>query len=102
MSYLLLLFITICAAHRKREQVWNTARTIVGKNPAVYRTSEDNKPIYYHSYGQPSAMGWDVDHIRPKSKGGSDDIGNLQTLTSHLNRGIGNSPNKPNRHHRKK
>jgi 5-methylcytosine-specific restriction endonuclease McrA len=43
-------------------------------------------------------MGWNIDHIKPKQKGGSDDIINLQALQSHINKSKGDNLVKKSRH----
>ena len=43
-------------------------------------------------------MGWNIDHIYPKQKGGSDDIINLQALQSHINKSKGDNIVKKSRH----
>jgi hypothetical protein len=35
-------------------------------------------------------MGWHIDHIKPSSKGGSDNPRNLQALQAHANMSKGN------------
>jgi CRISPR/Cas system Type II protein with McrA/HNH and RuvC-like nuclease domain len=47
--------------------------------------------MYKPSYGKVSQMGWDVDHITPQSKWGSDATRNLQALNASVNRGKGDS-----------
>lgn len=79
-------------------KVWNKAKKIRGKNPAKYRKDAYGKTIYKASYGKSSEMGWDVDHIRPKSRGGSNSVRNLQALNSSTNRSKGNSLKKKSRH----
>jgi 5-methylcytosine-specific restriction endonuclease McrA len=54
--------------------------------------------MYRNSHGKSSEMGWDVDHITPKSRGGSDATKNLQALNSSVNRGKGDSLIKKSRH----
>ena len=82
----------------KKDQVWEKAKTIEGKDPAQYRQDPYGNTIRYDSYGQGGAMSWDMDHIKPAAKGGSNDIRNLQALQSKTNREKGDSLVKKSRH----
>jgi len=70
----------------KAQHVWQKARRVKGKNPNLYRRDSQGNLIYKPAYGRNSSMGWQVDHIRPKSKGGSDAQRNLQALQTGANK----------------
>ena len=76
---------------RKRE-VWERATRVRGKDPKKYRKDPCGNEIYWGSYGKNSPMGWEIDHIRPKSLGGSDRLNNLQALQTRKNRSLGDFP----------
>lgn len=65
-----------------KDSVWEKARKIKGNNPDKYRTDVYGNTMYYGSYGKTTSMGWQIDHMKPKSKGGSNKLKNLQALNS--------------------
>ena len=82
------------------DAVWQKAKKVRGKDPNLSRQDPYGNLIYRHSYGLDSDMGWEVDHIKPKSKGGSDNIRNLQALNTQVNRKKGDDKRKASRHSR--
>ena len=82
----------------QNDKVWDNAKKVRGKDPDKYRQDPYGNPIYKASYGKPSEMGWEVDHIEPRSKGGSDATRNLQALNTSVNRGKGDDERKKSRH----
>ena len=73
-----------------KEKVFNSAKPIKGKNPNTFRQDPYGKTITKKSM--------DIDHIKPKSKGGSDSIVNLQAMHPSINRSKGNTLVKKSRH----
>jgi 5-methylcytosine-specific restriction endonuclease McrA len=78
-------------------KVYNKATPIKDVNPNIARIDASKNIILKDSYGNTNKPGsWDIDHKYPKSKGGTNNIRNLQPLNSHTNRSYGNKyPNKP-------
>ena len=61
--------------------VWEKAEPIPGRNPNEFRIDCYGRIMKFSDYGRrDSTYDWEIDHILPKSKDGSDDITNLQAL----------------------
>ena len=57
-----------------KKNVWEKAKSINNKNPNSYRLDPYGNQICYRFYGKDTPQGWQIDHIKPISKGGSNDI----------------------------
>ncbi len=68
------------ATREQIEDAWNKAKKIPGKNPDMYRQDLYGNTLYKACYGTNSDMGWEVDPVTPKAKGGSDAVQDLQAL----------------------
>ena len=58
------------------DKLWDTCPEMKRKDPDLYRRGANGDVMYKHSYGKSSDMGFQVDHIKPKSHGGSDCVRN--------------------------
>lgn len=73
------------------EKVWGHAKDVDGRNPDIWRRDFAGALIRRDQYGINCKYGWVVDHIKPKSSGGSDSLDNLQALHWRNNMSKGNS-----------
>jgi len=69
-----------------KNAVWKKGIPIPGKDPSVERKDSCGARMIYTNHGKTVATGWEIDHIKPKSKGGNDAINNLQPLQWENNR----------------
>lgn len=86
------------ATKEQIEKSWNNAKRVSGKDPDLYRKDPYGNLIFKSSYGKNSNMGWEVDHITPKAKGGSNATRNLQALKTEINRSKQDTLKKKSRH----
>lgn len=75
------------------DAVWKKARTVPGTDPEQVRKDPCGAWIERKNFGKTTHMGtgWEIDHIFPVERGGTDKLNNLQALQWENNRQKGNS-----------
>lgn len=76
-----------------KQAVWKKAKKIKDMDPDEYRLCKiSGNMIRYSHYGNnKSPYNWDIDHIIPRNKNGSDELSNLQPVSSSKNRSMRDS-----------
>lgn len=70
------------------DRVWQKGTVVQGFDPREFRQDACATWIRYSEYGDTSknGNGWEIDHIKPVSRDGTDDLSNLQPLQWENNR----------------
>ena len=80
------------APEELKRAVWRKGQVMIGYDPDIRRQDMCGKAMKYSEHGNTnSALGWEIDHILPTSKGGKDKLDNLQPLQWENNRRKGDT-----------
>ena len=72
-------------------QVFERGAAIDGYDSSKWRRDKCGNIINFDKHGEEGDYGWEIDHIKPTSRGGSDDLSNLQPLWWKNNRRKGDT-----------
>lgn len=72
-------------------KVWGKAFTVDGYDNTLYRQDNCGAWIKKDKYGSEDYLGWEIDHVYPVSKGGTDDLENLRPMHWQNNRSKANN-----------
>lgn len=63
------------------QKVWEKGTVASNNDPDVWRKDQCRAWIRRNHYGnRNSDVGWEIDHIKPESEGGGDELSNLRPL----------------------
>jgi len=63
------------------QQVWEKGTEVTSYPPNFWRKDDCEAWIRRNAYGnRDSQYGWEIDHIKPESEGGGDELSNLRPL----------------------
>lgn len=68
------------------QDIWEKGRKIEGYDESLFRKDACGAWIMRDKYGEKHIFGWEIDHIYPKERGGTDIIQNLRPLHYQNNR----------------
>jgi hypothetical protein len=71
------------------EAVWRKATVMNGYDEKSMRRDACGAIILRNSYGETTKYGWEIDHVLPLARHGSDELSNLQPLHWENNRSKG-------------
>lgn len=65
----------------EKKIIWSKADKNANNDPALWRKDQCGAWMYWPHYGnRQSDYGWEIDHIKPDSKGGEDVVSNARPL----------------------
>lgn len=74
-----------------RRAVFSKGTAIAGYDAAIWRRDITGHAMKFSEHGNEGEYGWEIDHIKPKAKHGSDELSNLQPLWWSNNRSKGDT-----------